>query len=475
MRPNILLIVLDAARRDALEPYGADPGATPAIAELARRGSALPRAYSTASWTLPSHASMFTGLLPRAAGLVQAPGGGTDGARKVMKRLGRRSITAHLRDAGYATVGASTNLWASQHAGFDVGFDDFQYVATARQGRLNGLIGEGPRASVAWATEALRASADDGAASAGHALRRSIAAWSGQPTFWFVNLTECHSPYLPPRPWNDLGALERIRAGLDAKRHLNFISICRYSAGSHRIPEDALARMRHLYRRAVAYMDDWIAGVLSALDERGILGETLVIVTADHGENLGENGLIAHGFSVDERLIHVPLIMAGPGALRTEQVFSLAELPRFLARVAQLTEPPWDERGLPERVAVAQYDPMAPRGDSRMLKLGEMLELSDSGLDRLSTSFTAVTDGRFKLVVRDGAELRYDLLRDPDEAAVLGPDFHDPDGAFAKLRTALEHPAVRANAVVDDGGAAAPLSPEERASIEQQMKLLGYM
>src|SRR5215216_3779008 len=69
VRPNVLCVVLDTARADALEPYGADAGATPAIAQLASKGTAAPRMYAAASWTLPSHASMFTGLLPRATGI----------------------------------------------------------------------------------------------------------------------------------------------------------------------------------------------------------------------------------------------------------------------------------------------------------------------------------------------------------------------------------------------------------------------
>src|SRR4051794_26897063 len=67
--PHVLLVILDAARRDSLEPYGAAPGSTPAIGDLARRGAALPEVYATACWTVPSHASMFSGLMPRAAGL----------------------------------------------------------------------------------------------------------------------------------------------------------------------------------------------------------------------------------------------------------------------------------------------------------------------------------------------------------------------------------------------------------------------
>src|SRR3954449_6529048 len=75
MGPNVLVVVLDACRRDALEPYGAAAGATPAIAELAARGTALDEVYATACWTAPSHASMWTGRMPRALGLASIPGG----------------------------------------------------------------------------------------------------------------------------------------------------------------------------------------------------------------------------------------------------------------------------------------------------------------------------------------------------------------------------------------------------------------
>src|SRR5437588_6018392 len=80
-RANVLLVVLDTARADALEPYGAAPGSTPAIADLARRGAAVPHAYAPANWTLPSHVSFLSGLLPRAAGLRLAMGDPDDQSR----------------------------------------------------------------------------------------------------------------------------------------------------------------------------------------------------------------------------------------------------------------------------------------------------------------------------------------------------------------------------------------------------------
>src|SRR5437016_1832691 len=185
MRPNVLLVILDAARRDALEPYGAPRGSTPAIAQLAEAGAALPDVYATGCWTVPSHASIFTGLLPRAAGLGQAK-----------------------------------------------------------------------------------------------------------------TPNECHSPYLPPRPYGDLSLLERLRAADDARRYYKLESIWRSCVGGFDMPDDALDRMRRLYRASIRYMDDWLARLLERLGAAGALDDTLVVVTSDHGENLGEGGLVAHGLSL---------------------------------------------------------------------------------------------------------------------------------------------------------------------------------
>ncbi len=474
MAPNILLLVLDTVRRDALEPYGAPPGSTPAIGDLARRGYALPRAYATASWTLPSHASIFTGLLPRQLGLGQAPNGSPQSARPELERVAERMLPNVLRAAGYATQGWSTNLWCSEHAGFDIGFDSFDYVHGGRTERINQLLGSGPRARLAWALEGIRSQADDGAAAAGQRLSRAIEEHSGRPTFWFVNLSECHSPYLPPRPWNDLGVPERLRAAMEAKRYLNFESICRYVAGDREISAEAFERMRHLYARSAAYMDRWIADVLAVLERRGILEETLVIVTSDHGENFGEDGLITHGFSLDQRLIHVPLVMAGPGAITGDELFSLARLPALIADAAGIEAHPWSTLPLPPGIAVAQYDPLGPRDHPRIQEFARKWDIDERGIDDLCARFTCATDGELKLVLRDQRELLYDLRTDPSERSPL--DAAAVGARADSLRSAVANAAEPEMAAVVPG-APGPggASPEELAAIERQMKLLGYM
>jgi arylsulfatase A-like enzyme len=129
-RPNILLLVLDALRADAVEPFGAPPGSSPALAELARRGTAVPGAHSTASWTLPSHIAMFTGQLARGLGLGQAPGQSPQGAAPQVRAQSERLLASVLQEAGYETRGVTTNVWAGPASGFDTGFDEFVELDT---------------------------------------------------------------------------------------------------------------------------------------------------------------------------------------------------------------------------------------------------------------------------------------------------------------------------------------------------------
>ena len=473
MPPNVVLVVLDAARADALEPYGAPRGASPAIADLARRGAALPSAYAAATWTLPSHAAMFSGLLPRAAGMQGIPGAGPHAYRPRMEAIRHRLLAEVMRRAGYETGAISANLWITAEGGFDIGFERFVNVDTARRANLDRAD---LRSRAGWALEAVLARADDGAAEAGRILRSWLEPPPRRPFLWFVNLVECHSPYLPPKPYNDLGPLARFRAAREARRHLTLGEIWRACAGGVAVPSGALARMRRLYGAAIRYLDDWVAILLSALDGAGILDETLVLVTSDHGENFGEGGLMAHAFSLDDRLLHVPFVAAGPGAPDIAGAWSLAALPRVIAAAAGMEDHPWHEWGPGDGVAVAEFDPPAPSDHPRWRTAFEEWGVSpERAGPRLTTPLTCATDGRLKLLRGGSAEVLYDLDADPLEREPLSPR-GGPAEAVARLRGALaraagsepEHPAFA------EGEPGEP-SAEELQELEDRMRLLGYL
>ena len=443
------------------------------MADLAARGVAHPEVYATAPWTVPSHASMFTGLLPRAAGLSQVPS--HDAAKAVLEKHESRFLPAVLRRAGYSTAGVSTNPWASQRSGFGQGFDAFSLVDTERKQRAHN---SGKRNQLKWIGEVARGRVDDGARNAERELEKCIGSAGGRPFFGFVNLVECHFPYLPPRPYGNVSTIDRVMAARDARRVFGLQSIYRVNAGVLDLADEPLDRARRLYAGSIRYMDDWLARVLERLDAAGILDDTLVIVTADHGENFGEGGLLGHMLSLDQRLIHVPFVAAGPGAEQLD-ITSLADLPRGLADAIGLAQHPWTD-GPPAGIGLAQSDPLGDARDPSVIqKLAEAGVADEEGRSRLTSVLSCAVRGDLKVVRRNEHEEVYDLTADPLELEPLRADETDPSRAaeIRELRAALDHPAM---AVVEPAAAPASSPPpeqseEELRDLEDRMKLLGYM
>ena len=482
-RPNILVVVCDTARADAFEPYGAAVGSSRAFADLATRGFSHEAAYANASWTLPSHASLLTGLLPAQTGLLQAPNSRPEGCRDELARHADRLLQSVLGGAGYRTGAVSSNLWISPAAGFDLGFDSFVAVDTRRQAEMSETS---IRSRLSWAFEGALARVDDGATEAGEALRSFLDAGGsdGRPFFGFVNLVEAHSPYLPPKPYSDLGPIGRSRAAIEARRHLTMGEVWRACAGGFDVPAGALQRMRSQYAGAIRLLDDWIARLLEDLDARGILDETIVIVTSDHGENFGENGLMGHAYSLDERLVRLPFAAAGP-LDRPAGPFTLASLPALLCEAAGVEGHPYERApGEQAGIVVSEFDPPADGPDDpRVGKALELWGLPASAAEKITAKLRCAGDGkRWKLLRRDRREFLYDLEADPLEERPLSLSDADPAPAAAPLealRAALVEAQSRQPASIGDAPAAPPPAAEitdaERAKLEERMKLLGYL
>lgn len=469
-RPNVLLVVFDTARADAFEPYGAGRGATPTVGQLSRRGTVHPRAIAPCNWTMPSHVGMLTGALPRSVGLGRAPGGTPPSCRAAVEELADRYLPEVLRRAGYATRGVSTNPWISRRSGFATGFDEFRDV---QGGRRHQPAAGGLRARMSWTLEGLLATVDDGAGAAGDVMRGWLEGGPERPFFWFVNLIECHSPYLPPRPYDDLGARWRVRSAAEARQHLTLDAIWRVCASEVPPPDGVLARMRHLYARSIRLMDDWLGRLLEEMDRHGVLDDTLLIVTSDHGENLGEGRLLGHAVSLDDRLVHVPLVLSGPGAFEAEGVTSLASLPRRIGEAVGLTDAPWAPEDLPDGAAVSQYEALLDPADPRAARLDEW-RATDEGVRRFTQPGTSATDERWKLVRTGDVERVYDTRTDTLEEHPLG--LEEARRGQPDVVSVLERALEEADARVERPAATPdPGEDEETADLEARMRLLGYM
>jgi arylsulfatase A-like enzyme len=310
--PNVLLLILDTVRAQNLGLYGYSRPTSPTLDSLARSAIVFDRAISTAPWTMPAHGSMFTGRAPQELS--------TDWVSPLDRSF--PTLAEALRDQGYLTAGfVGNSYYAGSVAGMDRGFVHFEdYNHSLGEFLNSSSLGELIFAGRVHSTNVLRRLTGYyqilGRKDAGD-IRRSFVRWldrqpRGRPFFAFLNFFDAHSPYLPREPFGS-------RFGADS--------------GTRREPMSA-------YDGTIAQIDHEVGQLLKELVDRGLDTNTVVIVTADHGELFGEHGLRYHGNSLYRPLLQVPLLIRAPGrpagGRRIEKEVSLIDLP---ATVLDLVNP----------------------------------------------------------------------------------------------------------------------------------------
>ncbi|HZM01002.1 MAG TPA: sulfatase [Planctomycetota bacterium] len=269
---HVLLIVLDATHAGQLSCYGGPPGLTPTLDALAARGRRFDRAHSAAAWTLPSTASLFTGRLPERHGVL------TDEQALPDEAL---TLAELLADAGWSTAAFVQMVYASDSYNLEQGFSHYRYYGTDAERRDSLLVHD----AGSWMEE--------------HAGDRSFA---------YVHFRRPHGPYDPtPEAWRRLGPSPPFPS------QARFYQLERADAeiaDTSQLAPGERELIERLYRANLATIDDSVASLLARLPDAE---RTLVIVTADHGEALGQHGRFGHGAHVWAETIDIPLIVAGPG------------------------------------------------------------------------------------------------------------------------------------------------------------------
>lgn len=282
---NVALVVLDTVRQDATGLVAADSlwrGLTPQLDRLAAGAAVFPNAWACAPWTVPSHASFFTGLLP-------------SGHHCTFKRprLGNTGPTCAelLAQSGYETAAFFSNPWL----GDDVSglLRGFAVRKKTPIGELNNLIS---------------AEGDQG----GRGILGDIAGWletrrGDRPFFLFVNFLEAHLPYNPPADYR-----QECLSDLPQNVQVSIRFGHEFNAGLHSETAVDWSVVRRLYGGDVSTADRLLTSLIGLLRKHGVYDETVLIVTSDHGENLGDHGLMEHQFSVHETLLRVPLVIRAP-------------------------------------------------------------------------------------------------------------------------------------------------------------------
>jgi arylsulfatase A-like enzyme len=335
-RPNVLILMLDTLRADALSCLNPATQPTPQIDRMAREGILFRKAISPSPWTVPSHGSLFTGLFPTQHGALWE--------HPVLDRE-LRSLAELMYRAGYRTVGFSENPHVSNFA-FGHGFEEFSELITAsRRAVLPSLLGEGlgrllgrprtfeyTRESVSHLIRWLR----------GNALGED-----GPPFFAFLNLMAAHLPAYARPGFNP------SRPSPDVVRRLAPINLMpqRFNLPAFRLRPGDLETLHMFYRGDVAYLDSRLGLLFDFLRGKHLLDDTVLVIVADHGENFGEHGLIEHAFCLYNTLLSVPLIIRFPARISAGTVRDdLVSMIHFFDTILDLT-------GLPSRPGPASAGP----------------------------------------------------------------------------------------------------------------------
>lgn len=306
-RPNLLLLVIDCLRADHLSSSGYPRPTTPTLDRLAAEGTSFTRAYSQASWTRPSLPTILSGLYPSEHGLLSFEGetGDIAGAA-VAPAVELVSETVAAR--GWATALVGEQFQLAPRFGLDQGFDLYRHKTS---GAVN--------------------------------IHRHFLGWLGEqsdparPWFAYLHYLEIHWPYCPPKETR--GTFDPGRSQIDFCHEWRQLRDDIHS-GRRVLSADDVETMRARYDEELLGLDRRIAELLAELEARGELDETLIVVTADHGEEFMERGGIGHGQSLHEELTAVPLVVRpprswqAPTARRVDHVVELRTVAPTFAHAA---------------------------------------------------------------------------------------------------------------------------------------------
>jgi arylsulfatase A-like enzyme len=280
--PNTIMLVLDTVRADRLGCYGSELGITPNIDRWARHAVRFDRAFSHAPWTLPSVASLLTSRYP-----VQHGAGGHVPDFRV---LAQQAVTLAevFQRAGTATHAIVNVLFLTETAGMTQGFDTVDADAPETNLEVR-RAGPTTDAALSW-----------------------IDRHRERPFFLLVHYFDAHLIYDPPAPYRERFADVRDRLTTD---HLFGTrgDMMGLRTGGARLDRTLVARLERLYNGEVAYLDAEIGRLLAGVSERGLDDNTVVVLTADHGEEFLEHDGFEHGHTHHDELLHVPLLIRAPG------------------------------------------------------------------------------------------------------------------------------------------------------------------
>lgn len=444
-RPNVVVIVIDTLRADHLGCYGYARPTSLRLDALADEGVRFANARAASSWTLPSVASILSGVYPA-----------VHGAERNTSVLGKdlKTMAEAFRDAGYLTGAVSANpAFVTPGQGLARGFDEFSVIhgpPVAREASVDATPADPWFRSTVETARADEVTRTALAWVAGHATVPA-------PFLLYVHYFDPHAPYFPPREY-----AERFGVAADdplagaAQRPLLLAPKAPASSAD-------LASLTALYDGEIAATDAAVGALLDGIRTR-VPRPLLFVITADHGEEFGDHGGMQHGRTLWDELLHVPLVIVGAGVPRAtviEQPVSLVSLWPTLAALTGVAQPP-----RPDGLSLTSLFTEAPAAAPPRVFADLEVRFQN---DRLVHRRTVI-QGSWKLTVTPDRHMSlYDLAADPHEqhdVSAAEPTHQRFLQAFLRVRDTTARTAR-----VAAPPATLTFTPEHSA----RLKALGYL
>ncbi|OGL44906.1 MAG: hypothetical protein A2W05_06550 [Candidatus Schekmanbacteria bacterium RBG_16_38_10] len=493
MKPNIVIITLDAVRAQNLPFYGYHRNTTPFLTSIADDLAIYENAVSSSYWTMPSIASLFTGMYTSDHGLL------VDGDKLDNSFATLPSV---LKQYDYDCTAYVRNFYVSEFSGLDRGFDCFYTRHTTDDflKKLGSLISmktlnrlRPPGCDNVFDKEADKAGAftaylmntfartydlvmDRGGNDFVKHFRNRLGQGSKRPFFVYFHFLETHSPYRAPMRYalRFLSLRDNIRKLSVNHDHLKFL------LGKTHMSEDDFKILISSYDNSISYTDNLIGQIVAILKEHGLYDNTLIIILSDHGDNVGEHGLMFHYFCLYDTLIKIPLLIKFPTGAKisgrfAEIVQNVDIFPTILSLNGITDRKIWDQ------VKGNDLFDKSPLKREKGFAVSELIKVF--GPDRIHYKDKLNAYNRRLLSIRtkdrkfifssSGDHECYNLASDPAEGRNLYPDkgftdlFEKGSTYYKKMDTFYQANKDRIDGEIKDS--------EIDAAVVERLKSLGYM
>jgi len=441
---NVLLIVIDTLRADHVGSYGYSRPTSPNLDKLAADGVRFAAARSTSSWTLPSVASIMTGLYPAVHGAEHSGSVLSDELD---------TMALGFRDAGYETAAFSANpAFVTPRQGLAHGFDRFDVLHGAEVARQTPGAVPADSSLTKWVLEA---TAEE--------MTSAALEWLGQrkadnPFFLYLHYFDPHAAYTPPADY-------ARRFGVNPEARLAGDAQWSFLLATKAPPPSILATLLSLYDAEIAATDAAVGRLFDSISP-AMRSSTIIVVTADHGEEFGDHGGVQHGRTLYDELLRVPLLISGPGVPKGRVAKAPVSLAGLRATLVDLTQTALPAEGTLEPSFASLFSREPDRASPVFADLEKRFDADRQQHRR------ALIDGSWKLLLdpERGHHL-FDLATDAGEREEVQGSTTDTTRA-ARMRSEILDRDAEA---VTKRASAPPSRLILDAAKREQLKALGYL